>query len=419
MKRIAWLLPIALLLPTTRLVALSTGPQNCVPTPVSLGVISKFHAQLARDAHLGWVRIDFRWREINPSPNFWDFAAMDNVVNAARSRGLNILGILSTAPQWAGGGPHGNTPPANTSYWQEFVRRVAQRYDGDVVAYEVWNEPNLQNQGEGIGWDRPISQSPRYVDYLRIAAQQIRAQAPGTLVVGPVVSSEPDSRTSQILRQIENTGSSQYLDVLSFHANGNNRSVSQIAGWINGHLNKIVADNPTNRYKPIWITEMGWDSGSIGEAAQRSRTQQIIRSMRGDPGFAPFGGFPICGGWSEWNITHAFLFTILDGQGETAGIYRANETPKQIVTSYLTSKPFPAVDRDPSQNVPFSVSCPSRTCTFSSTPGVILPSLWDFGDGTSTTTSGHQVSHTFPRSGWFFVKHIQATGGFVQLVDVP
>lgn len=406
------------------LLALSTGPSNCVPTPVTYGVNSTFHADLARGAHIGWVRVNFRWRDVNPQNNVWDFSSTDGIVDAARNRGLEVLAILSTAPQWAGGGQYGNTPPANTAYWQQYVRRVAQRYSGRVAAYQVWNEPNLRDKtSPGVGWNRGISESPRYVDYLRIAAQEIRAAAPGTLVVAPGTASEPDPRNTEIFRQIEQTGSSQYVDVVNFNANGNGRTVSQIASWIDGHFSTIISDNPSNRWKPVWITEFGWESGAVGEAQQSTRIQQLVTSMRGDVGFCPPGGGcsqPICGGWSEWNITHAFIYTIIDAGSETSGIHRSNGTPKQVVSSHLATLPFPARDR--SFEIPFTASCPSRSCTFTAAfTNLIFGYHWDFGDGTSADSAPgqSQVSHTFPRSGRFFVRVFGVAGGGVEVVQVP
>ena len=92
-----------------------------------------------------------------------------------------------------------------------------------------------------------------------------------------------------------------------------------------------------------------------------------------------------------------------------------------MVSEYLRTKPFPAVDSDPLFDLPFMVNCHGRTCTFTSsaTHSATFPLLWDFGDGVTETVSSNQVTHTFPRSGWFFVKSFQLSAGSVRLIKVP
>lgn len=419
----AWLACLPLLFPQPA--AGITADGICAPSPITLSLNADYEPNLTRAAQIGWVRLNMRWNEINPSFGFWDFAVHDAKVNGAQAQGLQILAILSTAPQWAGGGTKGNTPPANTAYWQEFVMRVAQRYNGKIAAYEVWNEPNLENNsGLGIGWDRPISQSPRYVDYLQIAATQIRQYAPGTLVVGPATSSRPNSRTVEIFQQIQNTNSSPYIDVVSFHANGGSDPVTDVTSSINSHLGTLQARNPANVNKPLWITEMGWRSGSIGESAQRSRIESVVEAMKGSGS----GTDPLfCQNWTGRNFTHAFIFLQKDVGTETAGIYKSNNVAKQVTTQYLQPKAFPATHTD-FYNVPFTTSCAGRTCTFTSTfadPYNLFDFGWDFGDGV-TLRAGRQVVHTFPASGWRFVKYAMVfkgstlgNGGDLKLIKIP
>ncbi|MCB1035231.1 MAG: cellulase family glycosylhydrolase [Acidobacteria bacterium] len=403
-----------------------TADGICAPSPITIGVNADFDQNLTRNAQIGWVRLNMRWNEINPAFGLWDFAVHDAKVNAAEAQGLKILAILSTAPQWAGGGNLGNTPPANTAYWQEYVQRVAQRYAGRIAAYEIWNEPNLENNGGiGIGWDRPLSQSPRYVDYLRIAAIQIRQYAPGTLVVGPATSSRPNARTVEVFQQIQNTNSSQYIDVVSFHANGGGDSSAVVSSAINSHLSTLQVRNPSNAQKPIWITEMGWRSGSVGESGQLSRTQGIIVGMTGS---GPGGTDSLfCPAWTGRNFTHAFIFLLKDTGGETAGIYRSNNAAKQITTQYLQPKAFPATETH-LFTIPITTSCVGRVCTFTSTfadPYNLYDFGWDFGDGV-TLRAGHQVSHTYASGGWRFVKMATVFkgstlggGGDLKLIKIP
>lgn len=371
----------------------------CSSSPITIGVNADGDFPLARNANIGWVRVNLRWYQINPAHGVWDFTIADRIVGEAEARGLRILGILSTAPQWAGGGSLGNIPPSHTPYWEEYVRRVAQRYKGRVAAYEIWNEPNLSgNSGIGIGWDLALSVYPRYTDYLRIAAQQIRTWAPGTLVVGPGTSSQPNSRTVEIFKMIQSTNSSQYIDVVSFHANGGDNSIIDVRSWIQSHLNTLTVRNPSNSAKPIWVTEMGWRSGAVGEVGQRDRVEDLVQELVADGGI-------LCQAWTVYNFSHAFIFLLKDVGAETAGIYRATNVAKPVVSQYIQPLGFPALAVNPTSVPPFTADCVGRICTFDAGEDSygLNDYHWSFGDG-SVTTGGPDVTHTFGQPGWYFVK---------------
>ncbi len=375
---------------------------NCYSQPIVVGVGSGFDPALVRGANSGWTRFTIQWRQVNPQSGVWDWNLLDSQVTNFRNQGIKILAILSTAPTWAGSNANGTTPPSNIALWEEFVRRVAQRYSGRIEAYEIWNEPNLQNSGVGVGWNKSLASYPRYVDYLRAAAIQIRAYAPGTLIVAPVTSSQPDSRTVEIFKQLEQTyfpegPAHKFMDVVSFHANaGDNENVFD---KIRSHESTILNRNPSNIGKPIWLTEFGWKSNRVGEAGQRDRIRELVEWLTGgaiDPFFE-------CGENAGWKWTHVFIYKDIDTSTESSGIYRGDRTPKPVVTDYLRTLPFPA--KHPNNvYAPFTSSCLGRTCTFTSSitqSGARYD--WDFGDGMSGT--GRTITHTFPAAGQYFVSH--------------
>jgi hypothetical protein len=390
--------------PTHAAVLGDTG--TCIAQPIVLGLNGE-HLALVRSANVGWVRITIRWSEVNPAPQVWRFARYDRLIKTARERGLNVLAILSTAPEWAGGGPLGTRPPLLVGFWETFVRKTAYRYRHQIAAYEVWNEPNLRDSGiVGVGWDRDLDRPPLYVDYLRAAARAIRQTSPGSLVVGPVTSSEPNSRTVEVFRQIEQATfpegpASSFLDVISFHANARSDDPSrEILTHIASHLGTLRNRNPSNLRKPIWITEMGWKSDRVGEASQRDRVAGIIRNLTAEAGGAeldctshPFAPFL---------FTHAFIFHDMDIPGLSSGVFRADKSPKPIVTDYLRPLGFPA--RQPLDDQgDFQVSCCRKICDFRFDAGPSHRDFcqWDFGD--QVTRTGCEITHTFPRKGLHFV----------------
>jgi len=334
-----------LLLALTSLAAHADGP-------VSIGVNGG--GQLAQDAHIGWDRITFYWSSLNPASGVWDegkFSELQGILTDAQVRGQQVMLILSGAPAWCGGGSNGNTP-CDIESWKSYVDEVSRRFAGQIAAYEIWNEPDINTDpGYAVGWDPDINTYPRYVDYLAEAARIIRRNAPGTLIVGPAMA-KSSSRSSSIWQQLDQTwfpdgNASDFLDVVSFHHNSfrEYEHSDDIAWDIHDRIVWQVRQyNPRNGWKPMWITEFGWKVKSdISEATQRVRTKNLLIEMGG-------GGNGILAG-QGFNIQRAFIYRQFGCDGDEGyGIYRCYNGapyPRPIVSTYLQTLPFPAT-QDPS-----------------------------------------------------------------------
>lgn len=319
--------------------------------PIGVNTQEPAYFDLAHSANIGFVRITIAWSQVNPSAGVWNFSGIDAQVAQANAQGQGVLGILAWVPEWLGGGPHHNRPPLSLVEWEEYVRRVAQRYSGQVEAYEIWNEPNLDDVGNGIGWARSRSQAPTYTDFLRSAAIQIRAWAPGTKVAGPAFSSEANSATNQILQQLQQTNypdgnASSFLDVFSAHANING-SVGPVDAarllstpyllrtHTGGTLGRVAYFNPLNAAKPVWVTEFGWKSSVVGPQTQREYICKFVKMATG--AYRPTESL-----LDRYPISRVYIYKLVDF-GESRGIFSDPSTPKAAVTEYLWDYTFPAI----------------------------------------------------------------------------
>jgi hypothetical protein len=310
--------------------------------PIAIGVNGS--GPLTRNANLGWIRYSLYWAIVNPLPGQWSWSDADAAIGDAYSNGQQVLAILSRAPEWAGGGPRGNTAPTNIEYWKTYVDQVSRRYAGRIAAYEIWNEPDLENNNTiGVGWDRDLNVHPTYADYLVEASRIIRRNDPNAKVVGPVVSGKSNSRTTTIFQQLQNSNypdgnASDFVDIISGHQDNLDAAHSEDAArfYRDNVLNKIAVYNPRNRYKPMWITEFSWRSADIGEDSQRIRIKNFLIEMTG-------GGY---GYLSGYNFTNGFIYA-LQSCDTSRSIYYcdAYNTPKLVVTQYLWTLPYPAVQQ--------------------------------------------------------------------------
>jgi polysaccharide biosynthesis protein PslG len=116
------------------------------------------------------------WKSVNGVPT--DFSRTDKLVRAALARGMRLLPVVVTAPDWARKHPgHSNSPPAGTLSYADYIGALVRRYgpNGEywsshpslgrhpVRAWQVWNEPN----NTPLFWDQPFAHD--YVLLLRRA----------------------------------------------------------------------------------------------------------------------------------------------------------------------------------------------------------------------------------------------------------
>ena len=386
--------------------AVAAQPARCTSRPVLVGVNVQGTTvyDRVRAAQLGWVRLTVRWSAVNPAPGVWELAELDREVDAARAHGVEVLALLSHTPEWAGGGAHGTVPPTDLAPWRDFVQRIAHRYRGRIAAYEIWNEPDVNDLGPGIGWQRDLDEEPRYVDLLHAAAVVIRAEAPGALIVAPALSSAATNRTVELLRQLESTvygdgAAVDDVDVVSVHQNvlDDDGPGEWLVRLLSRKLYPLSAAAPSLANKPIWITELGWQSAEVGEARQREYLEQALTYLTGAP------DWPRCNDIGNYRVTAAFVYKLRDSSGETSGLFRENGEPKAAVTDFLQRLAFPATAGG-TPRADLAMSCDELDCTFRQTtfeaPGP-WQCEWDFGDGTAR--EGSAVTHAYRRRGQYLV----------------
>ena len=125
-----------------------------------------------------WFKQQIEWKRFEGAgPGQIDWGAMDEIVNAAGSRGVSVLFSIVKAPAWAReGGFDGSVegPPADPQTYANFVGAVAGRYCGkSLKAIEVWNEQNLHYE-----WGNKSLNPGEYVALLAPGFNAIKAACP-------------------------------------------------------------------------------------------------------------------------------------------------------------------------------------------------------------------------------------------------
>jgi Cellulase (glycosyl hydrolase family 5) len=99
-----------------------------------------------------------------PSAPKYNFAKIDNLVDAANQYGIRIqMTLTGPAPAFATGTHRVGAYQPNAKYFGKFAAAVAAHFRGRVDRYSIWNEPNY------VGWLAPLRQQPSLYRALYIA----------------------------------------------------------------------------------------------------------------------------------------------------------------------------------------------------------------------------------------------------------
>jgi hypothetical protein len=196
------------------------------------------------------------------------------------------------------------------SDYGEFVAFLAQRYQSDMAAIEVWNEPDQSNEFYFAGRDK----AAHYAEVLRAAYPAVKRVALGVAVLGgSIVGSN-----GAFLRALYAAGIKGYYDGLSVHF-----YTLTLAALRATHEVQLANGD----HAPLWLDEFGWSSCWPKRAVEQeqgcvtTQTQAVnITSMFRALGRAPY-------------VAAALLYKLRDSSGEEFGTIASNGSRKPAFTA--------------------------------------------------------------------------------------
>ena len=232
----------------------------------------------AQGLGVGWVKQQVEWHTIEHGPDNFDWALLDRAVEACNGFGFKLLLGVTHAPDWTRASELESGPPVNYAEFGRFMEQLATRYRGRVVAYELWNEPNLAREWRGDTLD-----PARFVALVAEGARGVRAADPDALIISgaPAVTGINDGVEAiddrAFLRGMYEAGIVQWVDGIGAHpygfANPPDESWQYSTHAASGHNNHpsfffhdtledyhaiMLAYDDTGHQ--IWVTEFGWPS---------------------------------------------------------------------------------------------------------------------------------------------------------------
>lgn len=199
-----------------------------------------------------------RWADVAPAPGQWDFERLDTYVGEARAHDATVLYTLGSTPRWASARPDEScsyglgcaAEPVRLAHWEEYVRRVAQRYRGLIGAFELWNEPYFSD----LARDRaePVAffsgSLANMVEMARTARRVLDQTSPGSLLATPGFVNGPDR-----LDMFLGAGGKAYVQAIAYHfySADADRFVRQILD-----VREVMRRHGVENL-PLWNTELG------------------------------------------------------------------------------------------------------------------------------------------------------------------
>jgi hypothetical protein len=251
--------PLAILVALLVCAAPARGAETGVNETLAQTVSS---AEKAPRLGADWVRVWVLWQDFEQAPGHYTQHLVDELnrkVAALDARGIKVLVVVHRSPGWAGGGI---TPP-DPARFASFMGGLAQRAPG-VDAWELWNEPDSAEFWAGA------PQPAAYAAVVRAAYPAIKAVRPDDAVVlGGLVGNHYD-----FLEQLYANGAQGSFDAVAVHTdtacltNGPDFYYRDERGRIGRYtfsayreVRQVMVDHGDGA-KPIWMTEMGWNTQS-------------------------------------------------------------------------------------------------------------------------------------------------------------
>lgn len=241
--------------------AMMVGAQGPSPDP-RFGLVDAYvNSAAASEAGAGYTRITFRWDVIQPGGiDDWKPANVpDPFIEAELAAGRQVVAVLMGTPAWATADGSGSPKAVpDMSYWEHFVRRMAQQYQGRIRHWIVWNQPDVWDLNHpGNTW---TGSEEDYFRLLKTAYQTIKGVDPTLQVhmAGLTYFWDQEHGQRQYLDRIldfvvadpEAAANGYYFDGVAYHLYFDPRQTLDVIGEVQSMLGArgVMA-------KEIWVNQ--------------------------------------------------------------------------------------------------------------------------------------------------------------------
>lgn len=205
------------------------------------------------------IRTDTTWPLVEKEQGRWEWQRLDGVIEDYAKHGIEIQALLFETPRWAVADPERanqgwdvfSRSAPQLEQWKGYVRALAQRYNGRIRFWEVWNEPDI-----GF-WKGTVEE---YIGIQRAAYEVLKEVNPENIVMsGGFASSE---RNPEFVKKAVQTNWDT-IDMLAWHRHG---TFEPFKRELDGFLTELR--NYRSPAKPVFFNETAMYSPGGEEKTQ-------------------------------------------------------------------------------------------------------------------------------------------------------
>jgi hypothetical protein len=285
-------------------------------------------ANLLPDVGAKWVRLTFEWNQLETSQGTYNstkLAAWDRSVALSRQAGTKVLVTVYGTPSWASSNGKVGGAPSNNAYYSNLMSFLANRYRGQVQAWEIWNEENVSRF-----WTTGPDPA-RYAGLLRAAYPAVKSADPNATVVFGGTSGNDTGFVDGAYR----AGAKGSFDVMAVHpytgsAPEAGAGLYSFPGYRQVHDVMLGYGDA----KPMWLTEFGWsttsDNWGVSPQVQSDYLLRAYRMLEQDP-------YVQVAIW--YNFRNNWWDRDADGWEFQCGLMRTDFTPKPAYAAFKSYVP--------------------------------------------------------------------------------
>jgi len=211
-------------------------------------------ASLCALAGVNWVRDRLSWPEIEPARG--SFAPSNRYDASARAQavaGLQVLQVNHVSPRWAN--TNSARFPLDLRDQFSFYRELAHRWQGQVAAFEPWNEADIDMFGGHTGSEMAALQKAAYLG--------LKAGNPSVIACQNVFA----LHNRAILEDYHRNEAWPYFDTFNLHHYGATETYPEIYG----EFRAVSAG------KPLWVTECSVPVHWSGDEQLKEPSEAALR----------------------------------------------------------------------------------------------------------------------------------------------
>ncbi len=299
-------------------------PAEQLEPRIGMNCSQAFMLPLVRRLGVKWIRFEnLKWRMMSSKPGETIFDGSlgpwhmnhDAYFSKAAELDLSTLAYFFQVPEYASSAPQGvkhrgHYPPKDYNAYAEYVFQTVARYGqtvvprdrltsadqqsglGQVLAYQIWNEPNLNNPT----WGHWVGSLDQYYALLKQTAEAARQADPNALISNGGFAGIPVSLIDSLRTHTypDGTHPIDYLDMITAHVYTGDVAPELAKVDTNakrdgkpaegaGHLEDLMRLAAwRDQYvpnKPIWITETGYDTAGPRKVSERDQAAFQVRNL--------------------------------------------------------------------------------------------------------------------------------------------